>query len=83
MTSITEKKLQDKLMKEENLEVKTTINLITQDTYGKNTKKNTIPDELQRKRKSNRITEPIQSRENYGKPKTQFNNNKPFRLCGR
>ena len=46
MTAITDKKLRDKLMKEETLEMKKTIEMIKQSTYEKKNKKNTIPEAL-------------------------------------
>ena len=46
MTAITDKKLQDKIMKEKTLEQKKIIELIKQKTYEKKNKKNTIPEAL-------------------------------------
>ena len=46
MTAITDKKLQDKIMKEKTLELKKVIELIKQNTYEKKNKKNTIPEAL-------------------------------------
>ena len=45
LTAITDKKLQDKIMKEKTLELKKIIELIKQNTYEKN-KKNTKPEAL-------------------------------------
>ena len=46
MTAITDKKLQDKIMKEKRLELKKVIELIKQNTYENKNKKNTIPEAL-------------------------------------
>ena len=46
MTAITDKKLQDKIMKEKTLELKKIIELIKQNTYEKKKKKNTKPEPL-------------------------------------
>ena len=46
MTAIRETKLRDKLMKEKKLELKKTIEMIKQNTYGRKNCKNTIPEAL-------------------------------------
>ena len=60
MTAISDKKLQDKMMKEKTLEMKKAIELIKQNTYKKN-KKNTIPETLNTTKEKQLIKEePIQ-----------------------
>ena len=46
MTAITDKKLRDKLMQENTLELEQTNELIKQNTYEKKNKNNTIPEAL-------------------------------------
>ena len=46
MTTITDTKLWDKLMKEKKLELKKTIEMIKQNTYERKNRKNTIPEGL-------------------------------------
>ena len=52
MTTITDKKLRDKIMKEKTLEMKKIIELIKQNTYEKENRKNTIPDALIQRKKN-------------------------------
>ena len=46
LTAITDTKLRDKLLKEKKLELKKTIEMIKQNTYERQNRKNTIPDAL-------------------------------------
>ena len=74
MTTITDKKLRDKMMKEKTLEMKKTIELIKQNTYEKKNKKNTIPEALIYTKERHIIKEePIQRMERFGtRPKTKI-----------
>ena len=51
ITSITDKKLREKLIREKTLNLKNTIDLITQDSYEKKHKQSTIPSALAKKKK--------------------------------
>ena len=84
MTAIIDKKLRDKLMEEESLELEKTIELIKQNTYEKKNKKNTIPETMILTRKKHAIKEePIQRMERFGtRPKTRPTGNKSCRFCG-
>ena len=83
MTAITDKKLRDKLMKEKTLELKTTIELIKQNTYEMKNKKNTIPEALISSKEKQMIKEePIQRMERFGtKLKNKQFGNRPCRYC--
>ena len=83
MTTITIKKLRDKIMKEKTLEIKNTIELRKQNTYEKKNKKNTIPEALISTKEKHIIKEePIQRMERYGaKPKNKNFGNRPCRYC--
>ena len=66
MTTITDKKLRDKMIKVKTLEVKETFELIKQITYEKKNKKNTIPEALITTKEKQLIKEkPIQRMENF------------------
>ena len=56
LTAITDTKLRDKLMKEKKLELKKTIEMIKQNTYGRKNLKNTIPEALISNREKKRRT---------------------------
>ena len=83
LTAITDKKLQEKLMKK-TLELKETIELIKQNTYGKKNKKNTITETLSSAKEKHVMKEkPIQRMERFGaKPKNRPTGNKPCKFCG-
>ena len=83
MTAITDKKLPDKIMKEKTLEMKKIIDLITQNTYEKKNKKNTIPEALISTKEKHIIKEePIQRMERLGtRPKNKNFGNRPCRFC--
>ena len=83
--SITDKKLLEKLIREKTLNLKTTVDLVTQDTYDKRHKQSTIPPALAKEKEIKE--EPIQKIQprdiqNYRKntEKTTKNNNCGF--CG-
>ena len=79
MTTITDKKLQDKIMKEKTLEMKKVIELIKQNMYEK---KNTIPKALISTKEKHIIKEPIPRMERFGtKPKNKNFGNRPCRYC--
>ena len=82
-TVITDKKLRDKIMKEKTLELKKIIELIKQNTYEKNNKKNTIPEALISTKEEHIIKEePIQRMERLGiKPKNKNFGNRTCRFC--
>ena len=73
MTAITDKKLRDKIMNENTLEVKKIIELIKQNTYENKNKKNTIPEALISTKAQHMIKEePIQRTERFGtRPKNK------------
>ena len=50
ITSITDKKLREKLIREKTLNLKTTVDLVTQDSYDKRHKQSTIPQHSQKKK---------------------------------
>ena len=83
MTAITDKKLRDKIMKEKTLEMKKIIDLIKQNTYKKENKKNTIPEALLSTKEKHIIKEePIQRMERFGtRPKNKNFGNRPCRFC--
>ena len=58
ITSITDKKLREKLIREKTLNLKTTIELITQDSYDRQQTQSTIPPALAKDKE--RKQEPIQ-----------------------
>ena len=71
ITSITDKKLREKLIREKTLNLKTTIELITQDSYDRRHKQSTIPPALAKDKEIKQ--EPIQkSKQNN----TENNQNK-------
>ena len=85
ITSVTDKKLQEKLIREKTLNMKTTMDLVTQDSYDKRYKQSTIPPALAKEKESKE--EPIQkiqprNKQNYRKytETTTKNNNCGF--CG-
>ena len=57
ITSITDKKLRKKLIRDKPLNLKTTMDLVTQDSYGKRHKQPTIPTELVNEKEKNQ--EPV------------------------
>ena len=59
MTPITEKKLRDKVLKEEKPKMKKTKAMIKQNTYEKKNNKNTKPEALISKRENEIKEEPI------------------------
>ena len=80
LTAITDTKLRDKLMKEKKLELKKTIEMIKQNTYGRKNLKNTIPEALISNREKKE--EPIQRMERSDtRPKNKFTNEKHCRFC--
>ena len=83
MTAMTDTKLRDKLMKEKKLELKKTIEMIKQNTYERNNRKNTKPEALITSRKKKEIKEePIQKMERFGtRPKNKTTNEKPCKFC--
>ena len=82
ITSITDKKLREKLIREKTLNLKTTMDLVTQDSYEKRHKQSTIPPALAKEKEIKE--EPIQKIQprNYRKNTeiTAKNNNCGF--CG-
>ena len=57
-TSLTDKKLREKLIREKNLDLKTTIKLLTQNSYDRRNKQSTIPPALAKDKEIKQ--EPIQ-----------------------
>ena len=68
ITSITDKKLREKLIREKTLNLKTTIELITQDSYDRRHKQSTISPALAKDKEIKQ--EPIQKNQNKTKPRT-------------
>ena len=85
MTAITDKNLRDKLMKENALELKKTIELIKQNTFEKKNKKSTIPEALiTTKGKQIIREEPLQRMENFGtRPKPKITETRPCKTLHR
>ena len=82
MTAITDKKLRDKLMKEEKPEIKKALEMIKQNTYGKKNNENTIPEAIISNREKEIKEEPIQRMDKFNtRPRNKFNNNRPCRFC--
>ena len=83
MTSITDKKLRDKIMNKKKLQLKKVTELIKQNTYEKKNKKNIIPEALiSTKEKQIRKEEPIQKMERFGtRPKNKIFGNRTCRFC--
>ena len=73
MTTITDKKLRDKIMNEKTQELKKTIEMIKQNTYEKKNKENTMPEALISTKEKHIIKEePIQRMERFGtRPKNK------------
>ena len=72
ITSITEKKLRERLMREKKLDLKLTTEMIRQDTYDKRNKKSTIPEKMA---KDTEIKEePIQKIDKYRRTETRKKN---------
>ena len=70
ITSITDKKLRENLIREKTLNLKTTMDLVTQDSYEKRNKQSTIPPALAKEKEMKE--EPIQKillryKQNYRK----------------
>ena len=82
ITSITGKKLREKLIREKTLILKTTVDLVTQDSYDKRHKQSTIPSTRKRKRNKRRTNtrNTTAGQQNYRKntEKTTKNNNCGF-----
>ena len=84
ITSITDKKLREKLIREKTLNLKTTVELITQNSYDRRHKQSTIPAALSKDKEIKE--EPIQKiqpkfkTDKYGDRTTQKKNNCGF--CG-
>ena len=51
ITSITDEKLREKLIREKTLNLKTTVDLVTQDSYDKRHKQSTVPQHPQKRKK--------------------------------
>ena len=82
MTAITDRKLQDKLMKEKKFIMKKTMEMIKQNTYEKKNDKNTIPKALISSREKEIKEEPIQRMDNFNsRPRKKFNNSRHCRFC--
>ena len=82
MTAITDTKLRDKLMKEKKFELKKTIEMIKQNTYERNNRKNTIPEALITSRENEIKEEPIQRMERFGtRQKNRTMIEKPCKFC--
>ena len=81
MTANTDTKIRDKLMKEKMLELKKTIEMIKQNTWGK-IGKNTIPEAMVSNREKKIKEESIQRMEiSDTRPTNKFTNEKPCKFC--
>ena len=79
MNVITDKKLRDKIIKEEKLEMKKVIEINKQKTYEKKNNKNTILEALMSNREKVIKEKPIHRMKKFNtRPRKKFNNN---RLC--
>ena len=85
ITSITDKKLRAKLFREKTLNMKTTMDLVTQDSYEKRHKRSTIPPALAKEKETKR--DPIQkiqprNKQNYRKNAETTSKNNNCAFCG-
>ena len=82
ITSITDKKLREKLIREKTLNLKNTMDIITQDSYEKRHKQSTIPSALAKEKEINE--EPIQKIKprNYRKKAETTTKNNNCGFCG-
>ena len=80
ITSITGKKLREKLIREKALNLKTTMDLETQDSYERKHKQSTIPTALAKEKEIKKNRYKRYSREKTKLPKKHQNNNKENEL---
>ena len=81
-TTITDRRLRYKLMKEKKLEMKKTIEIIKQNTCEKKNSKNTIPGALRSRRENQIKEEPVQRKDKFNtRPRRIVNNNRTCRFC--